>query len=206
MIKNIIFDWSGVIKDALENHLWVVNRMFEKLGGEKLSLSEITESWEQPFMKFYNKYFPELTLEEQKVLYKEAITSKDGPKPRVYPGIVDLIKKLKEKRIPMVVLSSDMPDTFYPEMKDFGLENIFDDVFINTHDKGEVIGELLKRNNFKPEETVLIGDTNHELEIAKAVGTKVIAVTWGFCTEDKLKSISPDYLVHNVKELEEILL
>ena len=105
----------------------------------------------------------------------------------------------------MVVLSSDLPDTFFPEMEDFGLKNIFNDLFINVYDKGEVIEELLLKNNFKPEETVLIGDTRHELEVAKKVGIKTIAVTWGFDSEEKLKSMNPDFLIHNIKELEDIL-
>lgn len=32
MIKNIIFDWSGVIKDCVEDHLFVVNKIFSKFG------------------------------------------------------------------------------------------------------------------------------------------------------------------------------
>ena len=57
MFKNIIFDWSGVIKDAVEDHVWVVNRMFKNLGAKKITLEEMRQSWEQPYMKFWNKYY-----------------------------------------------------------------------------------------------------------------------------------------------------
>jgi len=46
MFKNIIFDWSGVIKDALECHLWLVNRIFKKFGAEEISMEELKEEWE----------------------------------------------------------------------------------------------------------------------------------------------------------------
>ena len=55
MFKNIIFDWSGVVKDAVEDHVWVVNKMFKNLGGKEISLEEMRQNWEQPYMKFWNK-------------------------------------------------------------------------------------------------------------------------------------------------------
>lgn len=48
----------------------------------------------------------------------------------------------------MVVLSSDSPDTLLPEMKNFGLEGIFNDMVINAYHKEEGVYELIKRNNF----------------------------------------------------------
>ena len=51
MIKNIIFDWSGVINDSVENLLIVVNRMFAELGLKPISLPELKREWEQPYMR-----------------------------------------------------------------------------------------------------------------------------------------------------------
>jgi phosphoglycolate phosphatase len=106
----------------------------------------------------------------------------------------------------MVVLSSDPLKKILAEEKDYGLENIFDEIIADVYDKAEKIEELIKKNNFKKKETVFIGDSNHEVEVGKQAGIKTLAVTWGFCSENRLKSTNPDYLVHNIKELEEILL
>jgi len=206
MFRNIIFDWSGVIKDAVVHLDWVVNRMFQDFGGGQMTIREIRENWEQPYMKFWNKYFPELKLEEEQKIYYKAISDKDCPKAGAYPGIVDFIKRLKSKGVSMVILSSDPPETLFPEMEQFGLENIFDEAVVKIHDKSEEIEGLIMRNNFKKEETVFIGDSNHEIEVGKQAGIKTVAVTWGFGTEEKLKAKGPDYLVHNIKELEDALL
>ena len=206
MFKNIIFDWSGVIKDAAEDYVWVINRMFGKLGGEKITLKELRQDYEQPYMKFINKYYPKMTMQEQRKLYQEAVLSKECPVSRPYPGIVKLIKKLKKKGSITAVLSGDMAETLFPEMEKFGLNNIFDELTIDVPDKLEAIGDLMKRNNFKKEETVFIGDSNHEVEVGKQAGIKTIAVTWGYYSENRLAELNPTYLVHNVKELEKILL
>ncbi len=204
--KNIIFDWSGVIKDALNAHVWVVNEMMERLGKKKLSFNELKENWEQPYLNFWRKYCPELTLAEEQKIYYEVIGSKDCPKSDSCLGVIDFIKKLNIKKVRMSVVSSDPTERLLQEIKGFGLENIFDEVITNAHDKSEGVNELIKKYDFNPEETVFIGDSNHEVEVGKEAGIKTIAVTWGFCTEEKLKSTDPDYLVHNIKELEEILL
>ena len=206
MFKNIIFDWTGVIKDGNESQLWIVNKMFKTAGLPGISLEEMKENWEQPYILFYNKYIPSWTLKEEQDAYYQALTSEGCPVGHVYSGIVELIKKLRDRRISMIVLSSDHPDTLLPEIKRFDLEDIFIEVITNVHDKMGKINELIKKNNFNPKETVFIGDSNHEVEVGKQAGIKTIAVTWGFCTEKKLKSVNPDYLVHNIKELGMILL
>jgi phosphoglycolate phosphatase len=206
MFKNIIFDWSGVIKDSVNGQFWLVNKILQKFEVGKLSYEEFKDNWEQPYMRFYNKYIPNISHDEQHKVYMELTNDKSYPAALDYPGIISLILELKRKKKFLAVLSSDSPNTILPEIKKFGLENIFDDMIIHIHDKTEGMKKIIQNNNLISNETVIIGDSNHEIEIAKAVGAKSIAVTWGFCSEKRLVATGPDYLVHNIKELEEVLL
>ena len=206
MKKNIIFDWSGVVKDAVKSHLWIVNKMFRDFGAGEISLEELKENWKQPYMDFYNKYLPNLTIEEEQAVYKQIILDKDCPKSGAYPGIAELIKKVKEKDNFLAVISSDLPDTVFPEIKSYGLENIFDEVIVNAHNKVKAARGLIGKKNLNPNITFFIGDTNHEIEVGREIGIKTIAVTWGYNTEQKLKLEKPDFIVHNLNELEKIIL
>lgn len=206
MSKNIIFDWSGVVKDAFGCHLWVVNKMFKKFGVKELTMAELKENWEQPHMSFYNKYLPGLTDTEQDSLYKEAILNSNCPKSKDYPGVCEFIKKLKKEGFFLGVISTDLSETLLPEIKKYGLENVFDEVITDSSDKVAALKNMMEKFELKPAETFFIGDSNHEILASRENGTKSIAVTWGFNTEEYLKSKNPDYLVHNIKELEEVLL
>jgi len=206
MFKNIIFDWSGPIKDIVEQLSWVLGKMFSLRGLKQISVKEMRENWEQPYMKFWDKYCPGLTLQEEHELYCKVIANPEMPKSKPHDGILDLLRKLKERGVAMTILSSDPPEILYKEIKDWKLEGFFQEVADNVHDKEEVIHEMLKRNNFDPAETVFIGDSNHEIEAGRSAGVKTISVVWGFTTEERLKKVGPDYLVHNIEELEEILL
>jgi len=204
MIKNIIFDWYGVVNDSVESHLCVVNKIFGWCGVKEISLEEMKENWTQPYMDFYNKYIPELTHEEEEILYRRATL--ECPKAKPYPGIVDLLKDFKQKGIKMVVLSDNFEEVIYSEIKSFGLNDIFTDVIAHVYNKAEGIQKLINNHNFQKEETVFIGDSNHEIEEGKNAGILTGAVTWGNCTKEKLASLKPDFLINNLEELKSAVL
>ena len=206
MIKNIIFDWSGVIKDAHVSHFWVVENMFRYFGNKDITVEEIMENYQEPYMNFWKKYYPDITHEQELAAYKKFILSKDCPKAKPYEDIVELILRFKELGINMAVLSSDFPETILPEIKSFGLENIFKEVITFVHDKSEAIHEIMERNDFVKENTIFIGDTENEILAGKKVGIKTIIVAWGLVKRYNLDKAKPDFWVNNLEELENIIL
>jgi len=204
-MKAVIFDWSGVVKDCVLAQLWIVNRIFTKFGAAPISLEELRENWEQPWTLFYKKYLPNVSVEAEQAAYREAIFNVDCPKSESFPGIAELIKRLKGEGYFIAVLSSDLPETLFSEIKEYDLENIFDEIITSVDVKLEAVQDLITKNNLDLKNTVFIGDSNHEIDVAKKLGIKSIAVTWGFCNEKRLKSSNPDYLIASSDELEDIL-
>ena len=204
-MKNVIFDWSGVIKDAFISHLWVVNRILKKYGIKEMSFDELKREWEEPFMNFYNKYIPSMTLKEEQDLYREGILDKDYPQSNPYPGVVELIKELKDSGCYLAVITADMSDSIFFEINKFGLVNVFDDIVTEAHDKTQSAQTLIDKNHLDLANTFFIGDSGGEIVSGKKTGIKTIAVTWGFATEQTLKSYHPDYIVHNLEELRDVL-
>ena len=205
MTRNIIFDWSGVVKDALDCHLWIVNEIFKEFKVKEISGKELQENWEQPHMIFYNKYLPNLTEAEESALYKKLILGSDCPKSKPVAEMCELIKELKERKYFLGVISTDLPETIFAEIEEYGLKDIFDNVVTCSAVKGVSLREMMGRYNLNPEDTYFIGDSNHEIIAGKENKTKTVAVTWGFNTEEYLKIKDPDYLAHNVRELKNIL-
>lgn len=203
MIKNIIFDWSGVIKDCVDDQIFIVNKIFQEFGATSISLQEFRDNWTQPYMTFYNKYLPDLTLEQEQLAYKKAIMNQ--PMARPYPGISEVITNLKQMGIKMVVVSSDFPETLYSEINQFSLKDIFIDIATDAHDKLVAMKDLISKHNFDKAETIVVGDSNHEIEAGKSIGIKTMGVTWGFTNEDKITAANPDFIVRNLDELRKIL-
>ena len=206
-MKNIIFDWSGVVRDTVTGQLWIVNKIFEKYNVSKISLDEFRENWKQPPALFYQKYLPEGYSEEERVKFFSGIQlDKDCPKATPFLEVVELIHKCKESGYFLAVVSSDFPETLLPEVKEYGLEDIFNEIVTDADDKSEAVQRIIKENSLDPQKTFFVGDSNHEIDVAKKTGIKSIAVTWGFTSEQILRSRNPDYIVHDAQELGSVIL
>lgn len=206
-MKGIIFDWSGVVRDTVTNQMWIVNRIFKKYGVEEISTEEFRENWKQPPALFYHEYLPEGYDERERIkLFQELQLDKDCPKAAQFPDVVKLIHKCKEKGYFLAVVSSDFPETLFPEVRGYGLENIFKGIITDADDKLEPVQRIINENNLDPANTFFVGDSNHEIDVAKKTGIKSIAVTWGFSSENTLRARNPDYIVRNAQELENVIL
>lgn len=206
-MKNIIFDWSGVVRDTVTNQMWIINQIFKKYGVREISTEEFRENWKQPPALFYQKYLPEGYNEEERTkLFQELQLDKDCPKAVAFPEVVKLIHTCKESGYFLAVVSSDFPETLLPEVQKYGLENVFNEIITDANDKLEPVQKIIKDNNLNLQDTFFVGDSNHEVDVAKKVGIKSIAVTWGFTSEQKLSAHDPDYIAHNTEELESVIL
>jgi phosphoglycolate phosphatase len=61
--------------------------------------------------------------------------------------------------------------------------------------------ELMVRLGASPGETVLVGDSRHDVETARAAGVQVVAVTWGFGTRAELAHAGATVLVDDAAGL-----
>ena len=213
MIKNIIFDWSGVISDDLITVYRSIMVMFKSLGAKQISLEEFKREWEQPYMNFYKKYGiftvgdDQKNREEEMVLYRATYTATLAQYPiQPFPQVKETIQRFKEAGINMIILSSNFRDTILADIEEFGLQGMFGEINSDVHDKAVNIKETLQRNGFEPAETVFVGDTVHEIESGKSAGIQTLAVTWGFNNEDKLRAANPDFIAHDLQKLESIIL
>jgi len=169
-------------------------------------MEEFRENWTQPPALFYQKYLPEGYNEQERLkLFQKLQLDKDCPQAVSFPEVVKLIHQCKEKGYFLAVVSSDFPETLLPEVREYGLENIFAEIVTDVNDKLPVVQKIIKEHNLNLEDTYFVGDSNHEIDVSKNVGIKSVAVTWGFTSEQKLKARNPNYLARNPQELESII-
>lgn len=201
-IKNIIFDWAGVISDNIHNVYNVSMVVFEHFDAKRLTLDEFREAWDQPYMIFYEKFIPGITLEQETEIFKREIVK--CPPTKSFPGSIEMLHDLKKAEKNMIIYSGDIKETIFEEIKRFGAENIFSEVNYNVHDKYEFVEEILERNKFDRSKTIFIGDTTHEIEVGKKAGILTGAVTWGYMSESRLQSYNPDYLFTEMNQLKQL--
>jgi phosphoglycolate phosphatase len=64
-----------------------------------------------------------------------------------------------------------------------------------------MLEELMLEFAVRPEQTLMIGDTTHDLQMAKNAGVSALAVDYGAHTADALDALAPLARLQKVEEL-----
>ena len=193
MITAVIFDMDGVIADSEYFNIKAKHMILQKAG--------INVDWHyhDKFLGTTHEYmwtemkkkFSALTEEvsyyiEQWVKTRKELVKEEGLKPM--PGIVALIKKLKEKGYKLAVASSSLKKDIMENMNTFGITECFDAFVSGSECKNgkpdpEIFQKAAKELNRKPEECVVVEDSTVGVSAAKAAGMRCI----GYAPEDAVK-------------------
>ena len=146
--------------------------------------------------------------EEAEKFYLETFekTCLDGVKP--YDGVVEALKKLKEKGILLGVLSNKSQDRAEDNIySQFG-KDLFDLVYgeregIPKKPDPTALLAMLKELNICPEECMYFGDTSTDMQTGRAAKVHTVGVLWGFRDRKELESFSPEKLLSHPSEIGE---
>lgn len=199
MIRNIIFDWSGVLSNDLTPVYTATMNVFRRLGLKILTLEEYRKEFTLPYMEFYKKFKKDIKKEEADRLFSQEFKLVDKPKP--FPGVKEILQILVKNNRKLVLLSSHPKENLENELIDHNFKKYFVDVNGGVHDKVKVIKDILKKNNFDPKETAYVGDMPHDVEVGKAAGVIAVAVCWGYKPKGELLKEKPDYMLSEIREL-----
>jgi phosphoglycolate phosphatase len=203
MMRNIIFDWSGTLSNNVEIFHKACDIIFQKLGREPISDDEKKLHFNIPYMLFWNRYFPDLTQEEEHKIFTETMIKLE--KPELYDGVTEVLQGLKAKGIRMFLISSDDYATLDPELEKSGISDLFEEVLGLIHEKEPAIREMITKHELDTAETMFVGDSSGEMETAKKLGLVSVGITWGFQHRTVLEKSEPDHLIDDIKELNNVL-
>jgi len=209
MIKNIIFDFNGTIIDDAITVLNVFNQLCEKEGLPQTDIKEYKENFCFPAIKYYilhgftcDNFGPladDFQSTYRKVWYRDDI---------LFPGVVETLKELKKLGYRLFILSATQKWFLDEQVGQLGLTNLFEEIVgtDNNHGASKVaFGEkFIAEKGLEKNETVMVGDTEHDFEVAHALGIKCILTTAGHCTRERLSKLSVP-LFDNYSELISLL-
>jgi ADP-ribose pyrophosphatase YjhB (NUDIX family) len=123
----------------------------------------------------------------------------------VLPHAREFLEFCRERRLRMFVFSTVHPDHFAVQAAVTGFAAYFERHYVGVMDKRKKIHALLEENALKPDETLFIGDMQHDIETARHGGVHSCAVLTGYNGLEQLRASGPDLIVEHLRELREIL-
>ena len=114
------------------------------------------------------------------------------------PGARELLGQIKAAGKKQSVLSATEQGNLHDMMSQFGLSHYFDFVFgiadrlaVSKVQRGH---DLMRASGVPATRTLLIGDTDHDLEVGHALGISVLLVTHGHQSAERLKRLHHDVI------------
>lgn len=215
MYEYLIFDLDGTLTDPKEGITKSVQYALQKFGiqedAEKLT-PFIGPPLRDSFREFYG--FSEEQAEKGVEFYRERFASGGLFENVPYEGMGELLQSLCAAGKRLGVATSK-PEIFARQILErFQMADCFQEITGASVDgrlerKEDVLKEALRRFGITEEEkkrVLMIGDRRFDIQGARACGVACAAVTYGYADPGEFEETKPDYLVHTVKELGELLL
>lgn len=204
VIKNIIFDWCGTLMDDLPAVWRATCKVFEKANVPALSLEAFRDEFELPFTGFYDRYVPHVPIEQLERWFHEAFSAEQHTvRPMTHSK--SFLSFCRERDIRSFVLSAIHPQHFQVHTELSGFGDYFEQSYTGVWDKRKKIHEIIKEHELKPEETLYIGDMEHDIETAHHGGVAACAVLTGFKGLKALQASRPELIVEHLGELKSLM-
>ena len=212
--QHILFDLDGTLTDSAEGITKSTAYALQHFNIEVADLKSLEKfigpKLQDSFMEFYN--FSEEQAERASELFQERFARIGKFENKLYPGIKELLEKLKNSGRKLYVATSK-PVFYSKEILDhFSISQYFEDISGAELDgskshKEEVIGRILTQNKITPSgQVVMVGDRKFDVVGAKANQIPVIGVLYGFGGREDLTASGADRLATDLAELAQILL
>lgn len=175
----ICWDWNGTLLDDVERCLRTMNNTLSAFGKPAIADAASYRSiFRFPLQSFYAEAGFEPHEYRDAVDHYLKLLALDDSAVSLHEGARETIALIRARDIRQVLASATQAPLLEAQMRPHRLDDAFDEVLsitdVHAASKRDVIATWLVGSGLDPREVLLIGDTNHDLEIALDLGTQFV--------------------------------
>ncbi len=205
-VNTIIWDWNGTLLNDVDICVDSINILLKNRSHKPLTTKKYKMIFTFPVKDYYSKAGFDFTSESfDKIaiefidIYKEKIK-----KSELFNDVREVLNLFKRKKYRQLIVSAMQNDFLNKTVTEHGISGFFEKISgLDNHyaaGKVENAKQLLTELNIKPKEACFIGDTIHDYEVAKEVGTCCLLVASGHQTYERLEKTGCP-VVHTLEEV-----
>ena len=204
--KLIIFDWDGTVMDSVPK---IVNTV--KLVAERHALVPPSEQAIRGIIGLSLEVAIDVLFDETDMTptlansYKDIYKNLDNTPAPLFPHVTDTLSALINKGYTLAVATGKSRVGLNRLMAESQLQNMFSASRTACECKSkpspEMILELCDELDIVPSNTVMVGDTSMDLEMAANAKVRSIGVSFGAHTVSQLEAHNPEIIIEQFEQL-----
>lgn len=210
-INYLLFDLDGTLIDTTNLILNCYKNSVNKFVENPPDKAEILKGFGRPLQDQLWRLYPSLRdrIDEMALLWREAQDELHDSLIEPFPGTSETLADLKRRGYPLGIVTSKERPMAERGMELNGFRHLMDimvcvDDTNNHKPHPEPILRGIELMGAKPEETLYVGDSLHDMMAGRAAGVKVAAAMWGPFAKEPLMESKPDFLLPTIGQLLEI--
>lgn len=211
MANTILFDFDGTIINTNDVIIEAWQFTYKHYFGHEMPVDHIERSFGEPLLATMEREFPGVDPLESATIYRNRQASKAKELVKLFPGVEDMLKAVKEAGYKTCVVTSRTKESTLGYMEQFDIGGYFDDLVScddttihKPNPEPALMG--LAKVNAKAEEAIMVGDSPYDMKCANNAGVKTVLVEWrARGNDEKLKECQVDYIIEKPMALLEIM-
>ncbi|MEZ7827689.1 MAG: HAD-IA family hydrolase [Brachymonas denitrificans] len=203
----ICFDWDGTLYDSTASITMALQQAVVDVGGERPTREQARYVIGLGLQDALAKVAPDVPPSQYRALsdryrhhYLQHMTDIT-----LFEGIEGVLADLRSRGHLLAVATGKSRRGLDDALSVVALSDMFDATRTADQTAGKphplMLYELMDELEVKPEHTLMIGDTSHDLELAHNAGCACVAVSYGAHSVAGLQQWSPLYMAHSVRDL-----
>jgi len=206
-LKLIVFDWDGTLMDSEAHIVACMQAAIGDLALEPRHDEQIKNIIGLGLHEAVTGLYPEAdatlvrAMADQYRVHWLACDLQSS----LFPGVEETLQLLKQEGFSMAVATGKGRCGLDKVLSETGLGPMFDATRCSDETRSKphplMLEQLMQELNFAPAQTVMIGDTEYDMEMARNAGTHSVAVAYGVHACPRLQRHAPLTCLDQITEL-----
>lgn len=211
MIKHVCFDLDGTLVDSKDTILECTKAALDKL---KISYELNEDTFTNMIGMHFVDIFEELKINvpdfEKFITIYKALYFDFMDSSYLYPEVENILTYLNQQQVKVSLLTTKVQDQAVKIIDHFNLRSSFHYLMgrrngLAHKPSPEPLVYICNVLNVKPTKTLMVGDTELDIQCGIGAGAKTCGVLYGYRTEKQLRKEKPDFLISGLNDLINIL-
>lgn len=209
----IIFDWDGTLMDSVPRIVSSLQTLAKECSLPVPAVTAIHDIIGLSLPVALERLFGIHAEHEQEQLvnvYRDIYVVRDPTPTPMFAGAVTLLEALRQAGYQLAVATGKAR----PGLERAWAQSGTKDLFISSRCAKEVPSKpnpamlegILAETGFSAGQALMVGDSIHDMEMARNAGVAGVAVTYGVHDAKRLSAAAPSYVINDISELGQVLL